>query len=337
MAAAVFDGSGLLKQQGEAYVERQQTFREAEVIDASVQTNVRSKPILPLSTRLGPVHLAVTARDTALAIWRDVVGLEILAERGNQVELGAGDVTLIVLETGARGPVVPRSIGLYHVAIHVPRRADLAQMAVRALQRNIRISPTDHLVSEAIYLWDGDGNGIEITFETPWRGTLGDPDKGQSYALTAEGQPHSGREPIDLEGLLAELGEHPVLEPSVPEGTRIGHLHVHVGDLMVAMDFYRDVLGFAGFLLIHSFGMGDVGLDYMPHTLAFNIWSGSGATLPPAGSAGLRWFTIVVPDTETLGGVEARLRTAGRPLRPVTGGVETEDPFGNRLQIVLPD
>lgn len=305
------------------------------MIDASVQTNVKSKPILPLTTTLGAVHIAVTDRAKALAIWQDVVGLDIISEQANALTLGAAGKPLIVLETGAIRPVVPRTIGLYHVAIHVPTRAALAQMAVRALQRNVRISPTDHLVSEAIYLWDLDGNGIEITFETPWRGTLGDPDKGQTYAVTKEGRPHSGRDPIDLDGLLAELGEQPVLEARMLAGTRIGHVHVHVNDLGLAMDFYRDVIGFAGFLLIHSFGMGDVGLDYMPHTIAFNIWSGPNAGLPSAGAAGLRWFTIVVPDAATLEGVKARLATAKAPVAAIEGGIETQDPSGNRIQILL--
>ena len=304
------------------------------MIDASVQTEVRSKPILPLTTKLGPVHIAVTDRASALAIWQDVVGLDIIAEHENVLEMGVGQKVLIVLETGANRPVVPRTIGLYHVAIHVPTRAALAQMAVRALQRRVQISPTDHLVSEAIYLWDLDGNGIEITFETPWRGHLGDPETGH-YAITADGKPHSGRDPIDLNGLLAELGEKPVLESRMIEGTRIGHVHVHVNDLEKAMGFYRDVIGFAGFLLIHSFGMGDVGLDYMPHTLAFNIWSGPNATLPPAGAAGLRWFAIVVPDAETLAGVKTRLAGAGAPVSAIEGGIETQDPFGNRLQVVV--
>lgn len=307
------------------------------MIDTSVQTNVRSQPILPLTTTLGPVHLAVTDRQKALAIWQDVVGLDLIEEQGNALFMGAGGKVLIVLETGATRPVAPRTIGLYHVAIHVPQRADLAQMAVRALQRNVRISPTDHLVSEAIYLWDPDGNGIEITFETPWRGSLGDPDKGQTYAITAEGRPHSGREPIDLDGLLGELGPSPVLAPRMPAGTRIGHVHVHVNDLHRAMDFYRDVLGFAGFLLIQSFGMGDVGLDYMPHTLAFNIWSGPNATLPPAGSAGLRWFTIALPDAESLAALKTRLDQAGAPLEVVGNDLETRDPFGNRIRLKLAD
>ena len=305
------------------------------MIDTSVQTNVKSAPLLPLTTTLGPVHLAVTDRTKALAIWRDVVGLELLADKDGVLTLGAGGKPLIVLETGATAPVTPRSIGLYHVAIHVPKRADLAQMAIRAMQRNIAISPTDHLVSEAIYLWDLDGNGIEITFETPWRGTLGDPDKGETYAVTTDGKPHSGRDPIDMQGLLAELGPQPELATTLTGGTRIGHVHVHVNDLRQAMDFYRDVIGFAGFLLIDSFGMGDVGLDYMPHTIAFNIWSGPNATLPPAGAAGLRWFTINVPDAATLEGVKTRLAGAGAPVSPVEGGIETQDPFGNRIRVLV--
>ena len=112
-------------------------------------------------------------------------------------------------------------------------------------------------------------------------------------------------------------------------------MHVHVNDLHLAMDFYRDVIGFAGFLLITSFGMGDVGLDYMPHTIAFNIWSGPNAGLPQAGSAGLRWFTIVVPDAATLEGVKVRLAAAKAPATPVEGGIETEDPFGTRIRVLV--
>ena len=305
------------------------------MIDASVQTKVTSAPILPLTTALGPVHIAVTDRPRALAIWQDVVGLELLAETGNELVLGAGGTPLIVLETGATGPVVPRSIGLYHVALHVPRRVDLAQLAVRALQRNVRISPTDHLVSEAIYLWDLDGNGIEMSFETPWRGTLGDPDKGETYAVTAAGKPHSGRDPIDLDDLLAELGPAPVLVPHLPAGTRIGHVHLHVNDLGHAMTFYRDVLGFAGFLLIHSFGMGDVGLDYTPHSIAFNIWAGPEAQPAPPGASGLRWFTVVVPDATTLDGVRTRLGALDFAYEEIEGGIAARDPSGNLVRIVV--
>ena len=298
------------------------------------QSKVRSAPALPLSTKLGPVHIAVTDRTKALAIWRDVVGLELIAEAGNELRLGVGGEVLIVLETGAVRPVVQRTTGLYHVAIHVPKRTDLAQFAVRALQRGVHIAPTDHLVSEAIYLWDLDGNGIEITFETPWRGTLGDPESG-SYATTSDGKPHSGREPIDLDGLLAELGDKPGLEATMPAGTRIGHVHVHVNDLYRSMDFYRDGIGFGGLFIIKQFGMGDVGLDYTPHTIAFNIWSGINATQAPAGSSGLRWFTIVVPDENTLGEVRSRLTHHHYEFAEIPDGIESRDPSGNLVKVVL--
>ena len=298
------------------------------------QSKVRSAPALPLTTKLGPVRIAVTDKAKALAIWQDVVGLDLMGEENNVLSLGVGGKVLIELETGAVRPAVQRTTGLYHVAIHVPKRTDMAQFAVRALQRGIRIAPTDHLVSEAIYLWDLDGNGIEITFETPWRGTLGDPESG-AYATTTEGKVHSGREPIDLDGLLKELGETPKLEARMPAGTRIGHVHVHVNDLHSAMDFYRDAVGFGGIFIIKSFGMGDVGLDYTPHTIAFNIWSGPNATQAPAGSAGLRWFTIVVPDATTLDDIRARFTHLHVAFAEIEGGIEARDPSGNLVKMVL--
>lgn len=299
------------------------------------QTDVRSTPLLPLTTRLGEVRIAVTDRARALAIWQDVVGLDLIEDSGDLLRLGAGGHVLIELELGATRPVAERTVGLYHVAIHVPKRSDLAQFVVRAMQRRVRISPTDHLVSEAVYLWDLDGNGIEMTFETPWRGTLGDPESG-SYATTVDGKKHSGREPIDLDDLLGELGETPVLEPRLPAGTRIGHVHVHVRDLVESMRFYRDGIGFGGLFIIRQFGMGDVGLDYTPHTIAFNIWSGGpNAGTPPAGAAGLRWLTIVVPSREVLDAVAGRLQTLGADAETVPGGLEVRDPSGNLVRVIV--
>lgn len=304
------------------------------MITVESQRNVRSAPTLPLATRLGPVRIAVTDREKALAIWQDVVGLALIAEDAETLRLGAGGIELITLELGAQRPVPERTLGLYHVAIHVPTRADLAQMVVRALQRRVRISPTDHLVSEAVYLWDLDGNGIEITFETPWRGRIGEADEG-IYVRTNDGSPHSGREPIDLDDLLGELGDNPVLAPLMPAGTRIGHIHLHVNDLELALRFYRDGIGFGGLFIMRRFGMGDVGLDYTPHTVAFNIWSGPNAAQPQAGSAGLRWFHVVVPDAETLAAVRQRLTAIGVTVETIDKGLEALDPAGNRVKVVL--
>jgi catechol 2,3-dioxygenase len=308
---------------------------EMTMINPESQTAVRTAPTLPLTTTLGPVRIGVTDRAKALAIWQDVVGLDLLREDAEVLELGVGGKVLIVLELGARQPVVQHTTGLYHVAVHVPTRKDFAHFLVRALQRRIRVSPTDHLVSEAIYLWDYDGNGIEITFETPWRGTLGDPESG-NYATTIDGQKHSGREPIDVDGLLAEIdGDVNAVPPRMAAGTRIGHVHVHVNSLEDAMRFYRDGIGFGGLFIIKSFGMGDVGLDYTPHTIAFNVWSGINATQAPAGSAGLRWFTIVVPDEGTLDEVRSRLTHHHFEFTEIGVGIESRDPSGTLVKILI--
>lgn len=304
------------------------------MITVESQRAVRSAPMLPVATRLGAVRIAVTDRNRALAIWRDVVGLELLAEDAEALHLGVGTDELITLELGAAHPVLDRSLGLYHVAIHVPTRAALAQMVVRALQRRVRISPTDHLVSEAVYLWDTDNNGIEITFETPGRGTIGDGEDG-FYVRTRDGTPHSGREAIDLDDLLGELGEAPVLEPTVRPGTRIGHIHLHVNDLDQAMRYYRDGIGYGGLFIMRRFGMGDLGLDYPPHSVAFNIWSGPNATQQPPGHAGLRHFHVVVPDAATLEQVRTRLRAIGAEATDDNEGLRSRDPAGNLVRIVL--
>lgn len=303
------------------------------MITVESQRAVRSMPTLPLATRLGPVRIAVRDRAAALAIWQDVVGLDLLSETADTLHLGAGGVELITLELGAQRSVPERTLGLYHVAIHVPTRADLAGMVVRALQHRVRISPTDHLVSEAVYLWDLDGNGIEITFETPWRGRIGEVDEG-IYVRTKDGSPHSGREPIDLDDLLGALGDNPALS-RLPAGTRIGHIHLHVNDLELALRFYRDGIGFGGLFIMRRFGMGDVGLDYTPHSVAFNIWSGPDAAQPQAGSAGLRWFHVVVPDADALAAVGQRLAAIGVATKTIDGGLAAFDPAGNRVKVIL--
>lgn len=293
---------------------------------------IRTAPVLPAATRLGPVRIAVTSADTALPVWRDVVGLSVLDETETEIHLGVGDKVLIVLELGALGPVVPNTTGLYHVAIHVPERSDLASFVMRSAKAGVRFSPTDHLVTEAVYIWDRDGNGIEMTYETPWRGTLAEPGSA-TYAITAGGDPHTGREAIDLDDLLSEIDEETGPGERLPEGTRVGHIHVHVNDLDDAMHFYRDVIGFGGLMLMKDRGMGDVGLNYMPHTIAFNIWAGPNATQAPAGAAGLRYFTILMPDTETRDAVRARLEDAGSIVAGMGEGFETRDPSGNLLRI----
>jgi catechol 2,3-dioxygenase len=293
--------------------------------------------LVPDSTRLGPVHIAVTEAERALSIWRNLVGLTLIARDDATITLGAGGKPLIVLETGAKRPVVPHTAGLYHVAIHVPTRKDLAIVIARLFAHRFRNSPTDHLVTETTYLWDLDGNGIEMTFETPWRGTFIGDERG-FRAVTKEGKPHSGREPVDLDSLFAELGPDENLEVPLPTGTRIGHIHLHVADLKRAMDFYSGVLGFKHQMLSPDFRMGDVTVNFPPHIIAWNTWAGEGAALPPPDSSGLRWFTINLPDAKALGEMHARLDAAGAPVTSLRNSAfETADPTGNRIRVGLAD
>ncbi|MEX0859537.1 MAG: VOC family protein [Cucumibacter sp.] len=293
---------------------------------------VESSPLVPAGTRLGPVHIGVSDREAALAIWRDTVGLGLISETGKELSLGAGGQTLIVLRLDAVGPATRGTAGLYHVAIHVPTRPDLAAFLARAISKRVEVSPTDHLVSEAIYLWDHDQNGIEITFETPWRGRLAINEAG-GYALTADGKPHSGREPIDVDELMGELFAAKDRE-KLPAGTRIGHVHLHVGDLDKAMHFYRDVIGFGGQMLSQKFGMGDVTVGYQPHILAFNVWNGRDVAQPPEGVAGLRYFTILLPDETAVAELAGRLSAACAPLEAIKGGYASADPWGNRVRVL---
>lgn len=301
----------------------------------SLSQQTQPAALLPMTTKLGPVHIGVTNREEALGIWRDVLGLTLIAEDGDRLHMGVGDTVLVVLFVDAAQRVVPNTTGLYHVALHVPERRDLARLVARASRAGVRVSLTDHLVTEAIYLWDRDGNGIELTFETPWRGQLADPDSTGSYGIDTNGNPHSGREAIDVDSLMAELnGDETPLAP-LPVGTRVGHMHLHVNDLDAAMSFYRDVLGFAGVLMMKSRGMGDVGLDYVPHTIAFNVWAGATAQPAPVGAAGLRWFTLVLPDLPALTSLQQRLVKAGVAASIVGDGIEIADPSQNRLRVVV--
>jgi catechol 2,3-dioxygenase len=282
---------------------------------------------LPLTSRFGPLRVAVTDGDRALLVWRDLVGLTEIGRGDGTIALGAGGRPLIVLEPGAERPVVQHTSGLYHVAIHVPTRKELARVTARLIAARYQNSPTDHLVSEAVYLWDLDGNGIEITFETPWRGTFKS-DGDTFYALTPDGRRHSGRDAIDVRGLLAELNESDDLRAPLPAGTRVGHVHLHVGDLEKAAAFYGPTIGFEPLMFNRRVRMGDVGLGYQPHAIAFNTWAGTGVPQAPPGSSGLRHFTIEVPTAADLDALRGRIGE----VRDIGDGFEALDPAGNRVR-----
>src|SRR5258708_22270385 len=196
------------------------------------------------STAMGAVDLAVMDGETALRFYRDYVGLTPLASEGKDIRLAAGDRELVVLHPGAERPVVPKASGLYHFAIVLPERRDLARVIARLAQLRWDQYPTDHVMTKANYLWDPDGNGIEIYVESPEDGTMGMVD-GTFGAWDKDGRPRSGRDPLDLDEMYSHLKEGDRLDEPMPAAAQMGPVHLHVSHPAEAIRFYVDPLGFA--------------------------------------------------------------------------------------------
>lgn len=289
--------------------------------------------LLPAGTRLGPVHIGVTDAERARTFWTGIVGLSVVDEHAGTIGLGAAGRALVILHPGAASVVPKRRTGLYHLAIHFARRKEFARAIARVFKHQWPNSPTDHLVTETTYLWDPDGNGIEFTFETPQRGRFVVID-GQYAARTPNGRLHSGREPLDMPSVFSELSDADDLEAPIPDGIRIGHVHLHVADIDEAMRFYRDVIGFHPLMYMPAIQMADANVDgAVPHTIAVNTWAGLGAPPPPKEAAGLKHFTLELPDASGLKTLTDRLRDHDWPFEQRARGIRVLDPSANALHI----
>ncbi len=273
-------------------------------------------PVLAGSLRLGAVHLDVADLTRAVAWYERALGLRV-HERGETLaKLGDGAEVVLLLHEDREAQPAGRTAGLYHYALLYPSREELARATLRlnATQTPIQ-GASDHETHEAIYLADADGNGIELAADRPrdtWPDHLG-------YAARPK--------PLDLESLMTTVaGEQPT--PWVGEGLRIGHLHLHVGDIEEGLRFYRDTVGFElqanlGFAAFVSAG------GYHHH-LAFNVFNGVGAPAPRPHSVGLHAWSAELP-AEDLAALRARLEAAGHALRDVSGGLLVRDPWGSAL------
>lgn len=285
-------------------------------------------------TRLGAVHLDVTDAERARVFWNQYVGLTEISSTDDIIRLGVDGDEMVVLHPGASGPVVPRHTGLYHVAIHLPSMKELARVVARLFGLRYQNSPTDHAETMATYFSDPDGNGIELTFETPERGALMTGD-GRGIAIMADGSTQGPTEALDIEMLMGELSDDDDLMAPMPTGTRIGHVHLHVTDLAKARSFYRDVVGFGDLRAMDSWGMSDLSLEtsYVPHALAVNVWNGPNATPKPEGTAGLRHWSLIVPSADDLDQIGERLGNAALTFQREGDRLSVDDPFSNRLII----
>jgi catechol 2,3-dioxygenase len=288
---------------------------------------------IPPDTSIGTVRLTVSDLARSRAFYEQALGLETAAEQGASAVLAAQDGNPLVELHGDPGapPLDHRATGLFHLAILVPSRVELARSLWRlAIQRWPLSGASDHLVSEALYLSDPDGNGIEIYRDRP-----------RSEWPHADGQLRMATLPLDLDNLAEELsgsgdlGERPspaspLAHEPIAAGTRLGHVHLQVAALDEAEDFYSGLLGFE--VTVRGYpGALFVSAGGYHHHIGLNVWNSAGAAAPPAGAIGLRDFELLLPDGPTLEVLAGRLSAAGRAVERVTDGLRVRDPAGNAL------
>ncbi len=279
-------------------------------------------------TRPGQVSLAVSDLDRSLKFYRDVLSFRPRQTQRNLTSLTADGSTplLELVELVDARPKPSRTTGLYHFAILVPNRVALARSMQRLLDTRYPLQgASDHLVSEAVYLADPDGNGIEIYADRPrerW------PHRGGTIVMATD--------PLDVDDLLGELAntrdesDEFMLHPD----TRIGHIHLRVRDLAEAETFYCGLLGFEvmqrdypGALFVSAGGY--------HHHIGLNTWGGVGAPPPLSNSVGLRYFTISLPNEAELRQLLKRLD--GAEVRPerMDAGLFVRDPSGNGILLAV--
>lgn len=280
---------------------------------------------LPSATRLGAVRLQVSRLDRSIAYYEQVLGLRVLDRASGRATLGAAGQARPLIELHTRPgvtPAAPRAtLGLYHFAILLPDRASLGRFVRHLADLGARAGMADHLVSEALYLTDPDGLGIEVYADRPrdtWRV------RDSELAMTTD--------PLDVDDLARAAGGEPWA--GMPAGTVIGHVHLHVGDLARAAAFYHDALGFdkvvwsyPGALFLSAGGY--------HHHLGTNTWA-HGPDPSPDQARLLSW-DIVVPRAEDASAAAASLADHGYEVRQEDGAWRAADPWSTALRVVPED
>jgi catechol 2,3-dioxygenase len=263
---------------------------------------------LPQGTRIGRTALRVNDLDELTGFYRDVVGLSVLDESDTRSVLGVADTPLLVLEGDADAPTRHRSgAGLYHTAFRVPSRAALGDALARIRDHWQLGGASDHWVSEALYLTDPEGNGIEIYRDFPR----------DEWPRSDDGRVRISTEPLDLETIEAAATG----DAQAPPGTDIGHIHLEVSSLDAFRDSYVDTLGFEVQTTVPAASFVSAGGYH--HHIGANTWHHRTA---PINGRGLSWFEVVVPDQATLTDVQSRLESSAIPGTETDGGLIVHDP-----------
>ncbi len=273
--------------------------------------------------RIGATALAVRDLDLVAGYYRTLLGLAEIERTADMLRLGAGGVPFLTLEhrPGFK-PDDPRSAGLYHNAFLMPTRRDLARWIAHIIAHRIPVSgASDHEVSEAIYLDDPEGNGVEVYCDRPassWRWRDG------MVAMVTEA--------LDVEAILQELDDKTPPYESAPEGLRVGHIHLHVGSVEQAEAFYAGVLGLD--VVRRRGGATFMSTGGYHHHVGANTWRSPGAGMRDPERAGLAWFAFEAADEAAYDALAARLEAGGIASTDSAGGLEFADPWGTRVRLV---
>ena len=280
----------------------------------------QSEPTLPDRLRVGPVQIIVTDLERSLAFYERAIGLKTQRREEGSAAMRAGAEDLVVLVEEPSARPAGRHAGLYHFALLHPSRLELARAAKRLLVTETPIDgASDHGISEAIYLPDPDGNGIELAA-----------DRGREHWGDLRDPATIGPRPLDMAGLLSMVdGEEPPAHAD--PGLVVGHVHLHVGDIDEALAFYRDVIGFDVMTRFPSAAF--IAAGGYHHHLGLNTWRGEGVPPAPDGVVGLRRWTVVVPEASDVAEVRARVRGAGLEHEDSGEGLLVADPWKNRLVV----
>jgi catechol 2,3-dioxygenase len=275
---------------------------------------------LPNRTHVGAVHLLVSDLPRSLAYYEHVIGLRPLAVEQEHAVLGSHDERpLVELET--RGGVTPArrgAFGLYHFAILLPDRPALGRFAAHLASGGIRVGMADHLVSESLYLWDPDGLGIEVYADRPrsaWKRT------GRELAMATD--------PLDIDSVIAAGAG--VAWDGAPAGTKMGHVHLHVGSLESAEAFYHRALGFDKMVWSYPGALFMSAAGYHHH-LGTNVWSPGPP--PEHDQAQLLLWELVLPSIADVAAVGQSLRAAGYHTEHDANALITADRWQTRMRIL---
>ena len=278
---------------------------------------------LPAETRLGRVRLQVADLARSLAFYEGTLGLRVVARDARVATLAAHGDDRVLVELNERAGATPAGrglLGLYHFAILLPDRPALGRFVQHLAEKNARAAGSDHLVSEAFYVTDPDGLGIEVYADRPrstWRRV------GRELMISTD--------PVDVASLVRAAGE--TRWSGMPAGTVIGHVHLHVGDLAQGSAFFSDALGFDRMTWRYP-GALFLGAGGYHHHLGTNTWAGAGARPPGENDAQLLEWTIEVPTPDHVAAAARSLHDAGHPVEVIAPGeARTRDPWGTYIRL----